>query len=164
MITPAGIVLEHLPLPEELFAGDLGAFTLPVPDGEGGLWLARHWEGSLYKIDPEKERYCDYGASAGVSGVAPMFRDAAGNIWMGGDGQGFVVYHARKDTFFTFPFQPGEQRTIRYPRGFAQDDHGDVWVSDTRVGGLMKVDPSCLEEGIQSRFIAHNGPQSNRMW
>lgn len=149
-----------LPLFKNLFATN-PEFTLPVQDENGFLWLSSRWSGLLYKMDLENEKYWDYGARYNIKGAVPIFKDEAGNIWMGGNG--FVVYHAQKDTFYTFPFQPGKQKTVHYPRGFAQDSQGNVWTSDIRVGGLMKLNPNCLAEGVQERFIANSGSRNNQM-
>lgn len=150
--------LIYLPLLEDLAVSKLG-FGRVVQDKTGYLWLSTRW-GGLYRWNFETGEYCNY--LSGDHTIEAVFKDRDGNIWMPYS-NGFAVYHFQKDTIFKFPYEPWKQKTAHYPDGFVQDAEGQIWISDTRAGGLMKIDPARLEEGIQERYVANNGPRSNQM-
>ena len=155
--------LVYLPKFEKLVATNVG-LAHPYQDSQGFLWTGSDW-GGLYKMDLENEQYRDYVAGMGFNGIPSLFMDREDNIWMGNRGGcGFLVYHAQRDTIFQFPCQPGTKKTIYYPRGFEQDRAGYVWMSDTRAGGLMKVDPNDLEKGILERYTSTGGAFNNFMY
>ncbi len=152
--------LVYLPLLEDLFAAkmQLGFCT---QDREGYLWMNSRFDG-FYKINLQTSEYRDCLKGRYFSGTPLAFCDSRGNFWLSGNG--FSVYYPQKDSLFRVPYRPGELLTSDFPRGFEEDDEGNIWLSDIRVGGLMMVDPEHLEKGVVRRFEAQNGSLSNKMW
>lgn len=122
-------------------------------DGTGRLWMCSA-TGSLYQIDPETGSYQNVFADKEVPPIANIFLDQQDRIWAGWNGGGgFSVYDAHSGALRHFPYHPGIEKTIHYPRGLAQDKQGKIWISDTRVGGLLMADPERIEAGIVDRYI-----------
>jgi len=154
-----GRSLIYLPLLKELFAAG-EELNFCRQDREGNLWMNSRTAG-FYKIDLKTGQYRDCLAGRYFKGTPLVFTDSRENFWLSGDG--FSVYNPRTDSILHFPYRPGEQFTSLFPRGFEEDDQGNIWLSDTRTGGLMMVDPRHLGKGIVRRFDARNGPRSNQM-
>ncbi len=127
---------------------------------DGNLWINTRF-GGFYKIDPKTGQYRDCLAGKKIRSSPAYFMDSRENFWL--SGMGFSFYNPRTDSLLHFPYQPGERLTAHYPRGYEEDGEGNIWLSDIRVGGLMKVDPRHLEKGIVERFDARTGSRNNLM-
>ncbi|MBV6442332.1 MAG: hybrid sensor histidine kinase/response regulator [Haliscomenobacteraceae bacterium CHB4] len=152
--------LVHLPLLEDLFAAKM-QLGFCVQDREGYLWVNSRFDG-FYKVDVKTGQYRDCLKGRYLNGTPLAFCDSRGNFWL--SGRGFSVYYPQKDSLFRVPYRPGEPMTADFPRDFEEDDEGNIWLSDIRVGGLMMVDPEHPENGVIRRFEAQNGSLSNKMW
>ncbi|MEK7254946.1 MAG: triple tyrosine motif-containing protein, partial [Bacteroidota bacterium] len=132
----------------------------PFQDRTGRLWLTSRFAG-FYEIDLKTGAWRD--AMAGKKSWATpfAFMDSRGNFWLSGNG--FSIYNPLTDSLLRFPFRPGEHLTSHHPRGYEEDGEGNIWLSDIRVGGLMKVDAKHLEKGIVERYDAPGGGQRNLM-
>ena len=151
--------LTRLPLLQNLAAKKI-EFGLPIQDRKGNLWLGSRW-GGLYRIDLQTGQYENVASGLPIRGLETNFKDSRDNIYM--SGSGFFVYNAVRDTILYFPYQPGDSLTTYSPKGYVEDDEGNIWLSDVRVGGLMVFDPDRMEAGILRKYDAHNGSFSNQM-
>ena len=134
---------------------------IPIQDKNGSIWLNSRFAG-FYKIDPKTGQYRNCLAGKTAWATPLYFMDSRENFWL--SGSGFSVYNPHTDSLIHFPFRPGERLTAYRPRTYEEDDQGNIWLTDLRVGGLMMVDPRHLENGIIKRFDADNNSQSNLMW
>ena len=132
--TPARV----LPLP----GGSDADFGTISPDGENGLWVV---SSGVFHVQNGIARSYSF-SQLGSTPVRTVFRDRAGELWIGSDGSGaFHLVHGR-----LVHYAAPHELTNNFIRAFMQGRQGDIWIAtDEGVSHLTS-------KGIR-KYSMHDG-------
>jgi signal transduction histidine kinase/ligand-binding sensor domain-containing protein/DNA-binding response OmpR family regulator len=117
-----------------------------IEDNTGVLWVGT--ENGLYRFDPETSKYTAYfkgnnDQSLQSSYIKALFKDPAGNIWIGTHGGGLSVFESGSNSFRTFLHNPSDSRSISHNDilSITQNRDGTLWIG-TENGGISVYNKS----------------------
>lgn len=130
--TPAGPAAERFPNGGDVF----------TPSRHGGSW--RTFNGNIVRIENDQILTTRDGPDALKAGVASLFEDRAGNLWVGLMGAGVVRYDQNGTREFINSSYELEHAQVRC---FFEDHEGNIWVGTDgaglhrlRVGAFTVID------------------------
>jgi signal transduction histidine kinase/ligand-binding sensor domain-containing protein/CheY-like chemotaxis protein len=111
-----------------------------IEDDNGSLWVGT--ERGLYHFDPGTFKYTAYfkgnnEQSLQSSYIKALFKDPAGNIWIGTHGGGLSVLRPGSNSFRTFLHDPSDSLSISHNDilSITQNRDGRLWIG-TENGGI----------------------------
>ncbi|MCF0063169.1 response regulator [Dyadobacter chenwenxiniae] len=117
-----------------------------IEDDGGVLWIGT--EQGLYRFDPETFKYSGYfkgndDKNLHSSYIKALFKDTAGNIWIGTHGGGLSVLKPGSNAFQTFLHNPSDSLSLGHNDilSITQNRDGRLWIG-TENGGISIFDTS----------------------
>ncbi|MCE7061503.1 hybrid sensor histidine kinase/response regulator [Dyadobacter sp. CY343] len=111
-----------------------------IEDARGALWIGT--EQGLYRFDPQTFKYTAYikgnnDKSLQSSWIKALYKDPAGNIWIGTHGGGLSLYKPETNSFRTFLHNPSDSLSISHNDilSITQNRDGRLWIG-TENGGI----------------------------
>jgi signal transduction histidine kinase/ligand-binding sensor domain-containing protein/CheY-like chemotaxis protein len=117
-----------------------------IEDDKGALWIGTEF--GLFRFDPETFRYSAYtkgndAQSLQSNWVKALYKDPAGNIWIGTHGGGLSLFRPASNSFRTFLHNPSDSLSISHNDilSITQNRDGMLWIG-TENGGISVYNKS----------------------
>ncbi|MCF0040417.1 hybrid sensor histidine kinase/response regulator [Dyadobacter fanqingshengii] len=117
-----------------------------IEDADGKFWIGTEY--GLYWFDPETLKYIAYvkgndAKSLQSSYIKALYRDPAGNIWVGTHGGGLSLFKPETNSFRTFVHNPSDSLSISHNDilSITQNRDGRLWIG-TENGGISVYNKS----------------------